>query len=273
VNRGARLARHLFTVSALVAGATTVACGGDAAEGRKMSSPPLREDLPLDEAEASAPEPSAAQSLASAEAQLAQYEARLAQAGVEIERGLRRGDGSGPVDAPGDFEQSEQARADSSPDPGLEPDSAATGSPSKTTSSSNKSATSAKRPSSRPQRRRNEKNEDADRDFAPAPPAGGSAGSKKDKAAVGGAASSDDRSPTPREALADEVEAEEEASRIDPKPRCEELCSLADAICALEDRVCKLADEHAWDQRYADACTRASEDCDAAREACTTCEP
>ncbi len=53
--------------------------------------------------------------------------------------------------------------------------------------------------------------------------------------------------------------------------RCDRICDLAESTCALSDRICALANEHVDDVRYAEACTRAEAQCEAAAEACTAC--
>lgn len=52
---------------------------------------------------------------------------------------------------------------------------------------------------------------------------------------------------------------------------CERRCQLAAAICDLEGSICDLADRHEGEDRYADACARASDDCTRAEEACVAC--
>jgi hypothetical protein len=52
---------------------------------------------------------------------------------------------------------------------------------------------------------------------------------------------------------------------------CETVCDLDELICALELQICSLAAEHEGEPIYADACRRASEDCDVAGDACQRC--
>jgi hypothetical protein len=68
---------------------------------------------------------------------------------------------------------------------------------------------------------------------------------------------------------------EESAKRdtaIRREPRCDRVCDLAQMACELEARICDLAAEHSDEDRYARACTRAQAQCEAATEACRTCE-
>ncbi|MEM6292632.1 MAG: hypothetical protein AAGA54_15275 [Myxococcota bacterium] len=53
--------------------------------------------------------------------------------------------------------------------------------------------------------------------------------------------------------------------------RCDRICDLAESTCELSDRICALANEHVDDVRYAEACTRAEAQCEAAAEACSAC--
>lgn len=52
---------------------------------------------------------------------------------------------------------------------------------------------------------------------------------------------------------------------------CFDVCDLSAAICDLEARICSLSDGHDGDPTYADACRRASEDCELAARACDGC--
>lgn len=53
--------------------------------------------------------------------------------------------------------------------------------------------------------------------------------------------------------------------------RCERICELAQIACELEARICDLAEGHPDDPRYAQACTRAADQCEVASQACTRC--
>lgn len=53
--------------------------------------------------------------------------------------------------------------------------------------------------------------------------------------------------------------------------RCERIRSLAHEICTLRDRMCTLAAEHPGQSRYVNACTRAGETCQQARQAADRC--
>lgn len=55
------------------------------------------------------------------------------------------------------------------------------------------------------------------------------------------------------------------------RTRCERVCDLAAATCDLRDRICNLAGDHPDDTRYADACTRADDQCTAAKSYCDGC--
>jgi len=54
-------------------------------------------------------------------------------------------------------------------------------------------------------------------------------------------------------------------------PRCENLCDLSGAICELEVKICGLSELHAGDPTYAEACSRAIDDCEVASDACDHC--
>gem|GEM_PF-1847459 len=74
----------------------------------------------------------------------------------------------------------------------------------------------------------------------------------------------------------DEYEVEDaDASPIREKrapTRCERICDLSEATCELADHVCHLAEGHTDDPRYAEACTRAQQQCRVADDACRACE-
>ncbi|MBC8069816.1 MAG: hypothetical protein IAG13_15875 [Deltaproteobacteria bacterium] len=53
--------------------------------------------------------------------------------------------------------------------------------------------------------------------------------------------------------------------------RCTRTCELTTAICGLRGQICELAAEHDDEPRYAAACSRASDDCERATEACDDC--
>lgn len=61
-------------------------------------------------------------------------------------------------------------------------------------------------------------------------------------------------------------------SRRDADTRCERVCRLAEATCELETQICELAARHPDEPRYAQACARAEQQCDAASRACQSCE-
>jgi hypothetical protein len=60
---------------------------------------------------------------------------------------------------------------------------------------------------------------------------------------------------------------EDQTSKLD----CSKVCELQAAICSLEERICSMAEAHPEDDRYANACERASGDCKVARRACRSC--
>lgn len=62
-----------------------------------------------------------------------------------------------------------------------------------------------------------------------------------------------------------------DASENAASSRCTRTCELATAICGLRAQICELADDHEDEPRYAAACSRASDDCDRATEACDDC--
>lgn len=61
-------------------------------------------------------------------------------------------------------------------------------------------------------------------------------------------------------------------SRRDVDTRCTRICDLAEATCELETQICELAARHPDEPRYAQACARAEQQCEAASRACQTCE-
>lgn len=65
--------------------------------------------------------------------------------------------------------------------------------------------------------------------------------------------------------------AREKRSAKKASSRCDRICDLAGSTCELADRVCDLARGHEGDPRYAQACTRATAQCEAARAACDEC--
>jgi hypothetical protein len=59
--------------------------------------------------------------------------------------------------------------------------------------------------------------------------------------------------------------------QLDAATRCIQVCELSEITCELGVQICELAQRHAGDQDYEQACARATEDCDAAQEACDVC--
>lgn len=63
----------------------------------------------------------------------------------------------------------------------------------------------------------------------------------------------------------------------DSKPRaqaeehCPLICSLSDGTCELAQEICSLAERHPGDDDYANACERATDDCELAKDACLEC--
>jgi hypothetical protein len=53
--------------------------------------------------------------------------------------------------------------------------------------------------------------------------------------------------------------------------RCQQICELAEITCEIGGQICELADRHVGEPEYGLACVRASDDCDAAKEACDAC--
>lgn len=62
------------------------------------------------------------------------------------------------------------------------------------------------------------------------------------------------------------------AHRDQAPSRCERVCDLAEATCELETQICELAERHPDEPRYAQACARAEQQCEAAARACDRCE-
>jgi hypothetical protein len=62
-----------------------------------------------------------------------------------------------------------------------------------------------------------------------------------------------------------------EQPQLDAATRCSQVCSLSDISCELGVQICELAQRHVENQDYEQACVRATEDCDAAQEACDAC--
>lgn len=54
-------------------------------------------------------------------------------------------------------------------------------------------------------------------------------------------------------------------------PRCDDVCSLGDAICDNAERICILADELGNDHLAQDKCTSAKASCREAKQRCCTC--
>lgn len=77
---------------------------------------------------------------------------------------------------------------------------------------------------------------------------------------------------SPREGRSSRRRVRSTSSRKREPTRCDRVCDLADATCDLEVQICTLAEEHADDPRYASACLRAEEQCEAAADACNACE-
>jgi hypothetical protein len=67
-----------------------------------------------------------------------------------------------------------------------------------------------------------------------------------------------------------------EAARVCQEParppqRCEDVCSIGDAICDNAERICTLADELGNDQLAQDKCTSAKASCREAKQRCCSC--
>ncbi len=77
------------------------------------------------------------------------------------------------------------------------------------------------------------------------------------------------------EELADEaampMAAEEPAQRRTRANQCRNICDLSEAICDLELKICSLSESHGGDPTYANACRRASDDCEVAGLECDHC--
>jgi hypothetical protein len=76
--------------------------------------------------------------------------------------------------------------------------------------------------------------------------------------------------PPPDEAKATPLTPTEQP-QLDAATRCIQVCELSEITCELGVQICELAQRHAGDQDYEQACARATEDCDAAQEACDVC--
>ena len=67
-----------------------------------------------------------------------------------------------------------------------------------------------------------------------------------------------------------------EAARVCPEslrapPRCDDVCSLGDAICDNAERICSLADELGDDQLAQEKCASAKASCREAKQRCCAC--
>lgn len=62
-----------------------------------------------------------------------------------------------------------------------------------------------------------------------------------------------------------------EQPKLDAATRCIQVCELSEITCELGVQICELAQRHAGDRDYEQACARATDDCDAAQEACDVC--
>jgi hypothetical protein len=76
--------------------------------------------------------------------------------------------------------------------------------------------------------------------------------------------------PPPEEAKATPLSPNEQP-QLDAATRCAQVCSLSDITCELGVQICELAQRHTGNEEYERACVRATEDCDAAQEACDAC--
>jgi hypothetical protein len=54
-------------------------------------------------------------------------------------------------------------------------------------------------------------------------------------------------------------------------PRCDDVCSIGDAICDNAERICTLADELGNDQLAQEKCTSAKASCREAKQRCCSC--
>ena len=52
---------------------------------------------------------------------------------------------------------------------------------------------------------------------------------------------------------------------------CKRACELTEAICALADNICEMQTRHPGDERYANACQRATQDCKLGKTTCDSC--
>lgn len=93
----------------------------------------------------------------------------------------------------------------------------------------------------------------------------GSKPKKTDSAAVPGGVA-----PAPDPAKATPLSPTEQP-QLDAATRCSQVCSLSDITCELGVQICELAQRHVDNEDYEQACVRATEDCDAAQEACDAC--
>jgi hypothetical protein len=76
--------------------------------------------------------------------------------------------------------------------------------------------------------------------------------------------------PPPEEAKATPLSPTEQP-KLDAATRCIQVCELSEITCELGVQICELAQRHAGDDDYEQACARATDDCDAAQEACDVC--
>jgi hypothetical protein len=76
--------------------------------------------------------------------------------------------------------------------------------------------------------------------------------------------------PPPEEAKATPLSPTEQP-KLDAATRCIQVCELSEITCELGVQICELAQRHAGDNDYEQACARATDDCDAAQEACDVC--
>lgn len=122
---------------------------------------------------------------------------------------------------------------------------------------------------------------------ATAPPAAAPAATGDAEAAPESAAKAEETATTPADELAtldgqvdqawrelqalDEARLPVAATPGEATARCERIRGLADEICTLRDRMCTLATEHPGQRRYADACARAGDTCQQARQAAERC--
>lgn len=76
--------------------------------------------------------------------------------------------------------------------------------------------------------------------------------------------------PPPEQAKATPLSPTEQP-QLDAATRCIQVCELSEITCELGVQICELAQRHAGDPDYEQACARATDDCDAAQEACDVC--